>query len=80
MGYYWMMSNCIRCKQLMSFNPYKVPSIRLNPESEKEPICLVCHEALNKLRTDLGLDPWPDPLPGAYEPVDENEEMMEPLD
>ncbi len=71
--YAMIYSTCIRCHKLMGYNPHLVPSIRVTPDSPKEPLCNNCHTALNNLRKASGLEPWPDPLPGAYEACDENE-------
>ena len=69
--YAMIMGACIRCHQVFTFHPNKVPSIRVN--GVKEPVCKGCHEALNQERVKLGLERWPEPLAGAYEAAPEEE-------
>jgi hypothetical protein len=71
MGYFIMMGSCIMCKQPFAFNPHKVPSIRV--DGKREPLCLRCHGRANEVRKARGLEPWPDPQPGAYDGADESE-------
>lgn len=73
MGYWLMMSQCVNCKRLISFNPLYVPSIRLTPEGEKFPLCENCFNRWNvKHRTSQGLPP--EPLdPRAYKEIEEGE-------
>jgi transposase-like protein len=71
MGYAFVMGHCLRCQRLFSFNPHKVPSIRI--KGEKEPICKDCHSIINEKRKEAGVPLWPDPLPGAYEAFPEEE-------
>lgn len=61
----YALGECFRCKQLFSFNPYRVPSITVN--GTREPFCLDCVEQVNPIRIANGLDPIV-PLPGAYDP------------
>jgi hypothetical protein len=70
-GYAMMISPCLLCKRPFGYNPLRVPSIRY--EGKKEPICEPCFHAGQKIRKEAGVEPWPDPLPGAYEPCDEGE-------
>ena len=63
-------SACIGCGRLFSYNPVRVPSIRIN--DNREPICLNCVERVNPQREANGL-PVIVPAPDAYEPVDEAE-------
>jgi hypothetical protein len=77
MGYYLAHSPCYLCKCLCSYNPHKVPSLRikngkLDPAGEREPVCESCMRAINRDRKLKGLEPFPI-LPGAYEPADELE-------
>ncbi len=69
---------CIGCNNLFSFNPERVPSIRIRrdrqdrardcPEGNREPICRSCVEAANPVRIAKGLLPI-EILPGAYDPA-----------
>lgn len=70
MGYVFATSACYGCKNLFSYNPVKVPSIRVN--GSREPICRSCVEAVNPVRKEKGLEPIV-PLPGAYEAAEEGE-------
>lgn len=69
--YAFMIAACARCKQPMTFNPHKVPALRIN--GVKEPVCRGCHDILNAEREKLGLERWPEPQEGAYEPLPEEE-------
>ena len=71
MGYAFMIAPCLVCKNRFTFNPIRVPSFKV--KGVKEPICRVCHIALNKLRVEKGVPPFPEPHPDAYEACDENE-------
>ncbi len=64
MAYMMAMSNCIGCKRLFSYNPSKVPSIRI--EGKREPVCAGCVERANPMRIKNGLPPIV-PAPDAYE-------------
>lgn len=70
MGYYQAMSACIGCSRIFTYNPMRVPSIRIN--GVREPICQSCVDRVNPKREANGLGPIV-PLPGAYEPCDESE-------
>lgn len=72
MGYMYMLTECVRCNTTFGCNPDLVPSIRLTPAQEKEPICADCVRDMQRLQKQLGLEVWPDPLSGAYDPVDLN--------
>lgn len=65
MGYMIAMGPCCICRQVFSFNPELVPSIRIN--GEREPVCRSCMEQGNAIRREKGLQPFAI-LPGAYEP------------
>lgn len=65
MSYMTAMSPCFGCRQLFSYNPDKVPSLRVN--GVREPVCKGCVERVNPVRIAKWLDPIV-PLPGAYEP------------
>lgn len=65
-GYMFCMGSCVACKRPITFNPNKVPSIRVN--GQREPLCADCFDRWNKLhRTSKGLAPIPI-NPDAYEP------------
>jgi len=70
MGFALAHGLCIGCRQPFSFNPMRVPSIRVN--GSREPVCLPCIEEANPRRIANGLEPIV-PLPDAYEPCDESE-------
>ena len=69
---------CIGCNNLFTFNPERVPSIRIrrdrlgnlvhDPEGNREPICRSCVEAANPVRIAKGLLPI-EILSGAYDPA-----------
>ena len=63
----YMFGPCVRCGQIFSFNPERVPSMRLTPDGPREPICRECVEWANTLREKTGA-PAIVPLPGAYDP------------
>lgn len=66
MGYAIVMGFCIACKSPVSFNPHKVPSIRVN--GVKEPLCRSCAERWSVIHKT----PVPF-LDEAYEPVAEED-------
>ena len=70
MGYVFAMSACIGCKQPFSYNPHKVPSIRI--DGTREPICRACVNTANPRRISNGLEPIT-VQPGAYEAMPEEE-------
>lgn len=70
MGLVVVMSSCIGCGKTFSFNPHKVPSVRIN--GVREPVCIDCVNRANPIRASKGLEPIV-VLPGAYDHIDENE-------
>ena len=51
-----VVSTCIGCNELISYNPEKVPSLRI--EGVRHPLCKNCFNRWNKIhRTDKGLEP-----------------------
>jgi len=70
MGYALATSACIGCKRLFSYNPVRVPSIRIN--GSREPVCQRCIDVSNPKRIANGLDPIV-PHPDAYIACDEGE-------
>jgi hypothetical protein len=70
MGYALCTSPCIGCGRLFSYNPVRVPSLRVN--GSREPICQVCVDRANPVRIAKGLDPIV-PHPDAYSACDESE-------
>ena len=64
----WVMaySGCFCCKQPFSYNPNKVPSIRVN--GVKEPVCISCMYLVNEKRAAAGLSLHPID-PEAYNPM-----------
>jgi len=72
-GYAMVLSACFGCKQIFSYNPHLVPSLRYpQPDGPRQPICRACVERVNPRRIQNGLDPI-EILPGAYEPIAEEE-------
>lgn len=71
MGYAFVVSPCVFCKSIFSYNPLRVPSIKVN--DVREPICRGCHARAQATRKAHGLEPWPEPFPDAYEACDEAE-------
>jgi hypothetical protein len=69
-GYVFAMGTCWNCKQIFSFNPHHVPSLRVN--DVREPICRKCIEAANVIRKANNLPPH-DIMPDAYEPIPEGD-------
>ncbi len=71
------MGICFNCGGFFTFNPERVPSIRIrrdgsgnlvqDPEATKEPICRSCVERANPIRIARGLQPI-EILDGAYDP------------
>lgn len=71
----WMAAHsaCLVCRNIFSYNPDLVPSIRVNAKGEpdangtREPICESCVHRANRLRAAKGLPTIPI-LEGAYDP------------
>ncbi len=53
---------------MISFNPNKVPSIRIN--GRREPVCRPCVELANRERAKRGLQPF-EIAPDAYDAIPE---------
>jgi len=70
MGYVFAMGPCLRCGRVFSFNPHRVPSIRVN--GEREPVCRPCYEHLARLQQAAGMKVLELPH-DAYEPLPEEE-------
>lgn len=70
MGYALATSTCYGCGRLFSYNPVRVPSIRIN--GSREPICGDCISRANPKRVANGLDPIV-PHRDAYVACDEGE-------
>ncbi len=64
----WVMAygGCFSCQKPFSFNPNKVPSIRMN--GVKEPVCGDCMTLVNNQRVAIGQEPH-FIHPDAYEPM-----------
>jgi hypothetical protein len=70
MGYVTAMGTCFACHKPFTFNPVRVPSIRVN--GSREPVCRECVELANPRRIANGLEPiriYDD----AYDACDEQE-------
>ena len=72
MDYAFCFAPCFLCGQPFSFNPHKVPSIK-DRDGVRQPICEPCLGVANKLRAEKGLPAWAPALPGAYDPIPEEE-------
>ena len=72
MGYVMMTCPCFICKHPFMFNPHKVPSIK-DTNGVKQPLCRNCVAWANEERKKAGVEPWPEPHPDAYEPLNEME-------
>lgn len=71
MSYLLAMGECFFCKRIFTFNPERVPSVRVkdgkpDPAGAREPLCSNCVERANEVRKAHGLEPIRI-LPGAYE-------------
>jgi hypothetical protein len=74
MAYVHCLGACVVCHRVFSFNPYRVPSVRVR--GEREPVCPSCLALANDRRAAKGLDPIV-PLPGAYDPEPEGGEEID---
>lgn len=64
MGYAFCLGTCINCAKSISFNPRRVPSIKV--DGVKEPLCAECCAKWNEIhRVSKGLEPIP-PHKDAY--------------
>lgn len=77
MGYAYCTSACCGCHRVFSYNPVRVPSVRMkdgkpDPDGDREPICQDCVERVNPRRIANGLEPITYAA-DAYEPCDESE-------
>jgi hypothetical protein len=70
MSYALATSACIGCHRIFSYNPVRVPSIRIN--GVREPVCMNCIELANPRRIAGGLEPIV-PHPEAYIACHESE-------
>ena len=69
-GYIVMFGDCVCCQRHFSFNPNKVPSLRVR--GIKEPVCRNCVDQANVIRKKNNFPEIPI-LDGAYEPAPESE-------
>ena len=70
MGYAFCMGTCLICGSAFTFNPVKVPSLKV--DGIKEPICRNCIEKANKLKAEKGIPLFEIPK-DAYEACNEAE-------
>lgn len=81
-GYMFAMGQCWSCKRTFTFDPDRVPSIPIDPETnrppdlggdavraEREPVCQDCVSRANARSRAAGR-PLIQVLPGAYGPLD----------
>ena len=74
MGFAYATRPCAGCGNLVSFNPERVPSVRMllgkpDARGEPEPVCSACVYRINERRIGAGMDPIMIP-PGAYGPME----------
>ncbi len=69
-GYVMAYGACWSCGLPFSFNPHRVPSLRV--DDVRQPVCSTCMVFANKKRVEMGLEPHPI-LPDAYEALPEGE-------
>ena len=62
MAFMFCLGFCANCKKSVTFNPSKVPSIRVN--GEKEPLCFECATKWSRLHPEAKFEIDPE----AYEP------------
>ena len=68
MSFMFCHSVCCNCKTAISFNPERVPSVRVH--GEREPLCAGCFDEWNRIhRTSRGLAPLA-LHPDAFEPLE----------
>jgi len=65
-----VIGECAACHKPFTFNPHLVPSVRVN--GVREPICRNCINIANQRRQAAGVE-LIQILPGAYDPLPENE-------
>ena len=74
MAFMSCMGNCVSCGALFSFNPERVPSIRVirkggqwvpDPTGSREPLCQSCVERGNRILAEKGM-PLIEIVEGAY--------------
>jgi len=66
--YMFVIGHCVACETQLTFNPDRVPSLRVN--GVREPLCRGCHAEWNKIHR-----PGQEPLAiheDAYEPQEVN--------
>lgn len=70
-GFAIVLGYCVACAKQISFNPVKVPSLRVN--GERRPLCMNCFDKWNVIhRINKGLVPLP-LAPDAYAACPESE-------
>jgi hypothetical protein len=67
MGYWSAFSECAACGRVFTFNPRRVPALVI--KGSREPICRSCAERWNMLHPEIARPI----LPGAYDPLSEDE-------
>lgn len=55
MGYAFCLGECCCCGKRFTFNPVRVPSLRV--KGEREPVCEDCIREANHIRVEKGLTP-----------------------
>jgi hypothetical protein len=69
-GFTLCIAPCAGCGKIITFNPVRVPSVRVH--GVKEPVCKECIDKANFLRKEKGLQEL-EYASDAYEPCDEGE-------
>lgn len=72
MGYALCVAQCYGCRGTFGFNPHKVPSVK-DDQGIRQPICGDCVKVMQEKQRKMNVPVWPDPLPGAYEGLPEED-------
>lgn len=67
-----MSAPCVVCGRVFSFNPIRVPSVRLHGQGPRRPLCRSCAEWVRDERARRELPPLVI-FDDAYDPVDERD-------
>jgi hypothetical protein len=70
MTYMFLLASCLRCGKTFGSNPELVPTVR-DANNVKQPICGSCVSDIQALQRNMNVPVWPSPMPGAYEPVEQ---------
>ena len=70
MGYAIVTGKCFGCQEFISYNPHRVPSIRVN--GVRQALCRDCVKIVQGNQERAG-EPITEIHPQAYEPIHESE-------